>query len=1110
MTYQGVPTCFECRAQGHFKNNCRKLGNRNQGNINQGNQNQAGNGNVVARAYGVGTAGGNPDANVVTGTFLLNNYCALILFDTGVDKSFVSTAFSSLININPFTLDYSYDVELADGQIIRVNTIIRGCTLNFLNHRFNIELMPIELGSFDVIIGMDWLKTYQVVIVCDEKIVRVLFGNETLIIRCDESNNGTQLNLISCTKTRKYLLKGYPIFLVNITTKTIKDKSKEKRLENVPIVQDFSEVFLEDLPDSRGIHVDPAKIESVKDWASPKTLIEIRQFLGLSYYYQRFIDGFSKIAKPMTKLTQKKVMFDWGAEDFVAYCDALHKGLGAVLMQREKVISYASRQLKIYEKNYTTHDLELGAVVFALKIWRHYQYGTKCTVFTNHKSLQHILDQKELNMRQRRWLELLSDYDCEIRYHPGKANVVADALSRKERIKPLKVRALVMTIGLDLPKQILGDQIEAKKPENLKKEDVGGMLIENLKDPEKFKKEKLEPHTNGTLCLNNRKGVGYSVGYEYSLPSRDRWENERTIHTLEDMLRVCVIDFGKGWERHLPLIEFSYNNSYHASIKATPFEALYGRKCRSLVCWAEVRGAQLTGPKIIQETTERIIQIKQRLQAACDRQKSYANVRRKPLEFQVGDKVMLKVSPWKGVVCFGKRGKFNPRYIGPFKKCLSDEPLAIPLDELHIDDKLCFVEEPVEIIDREIKRLRQSCIMIIKVRWNSKRGPEFTREREGQFKQKYPHLFTNRASSSTTRSIRHEEDLKIKFLSKYYPLTRTAKKMKDINNFQQEPDETLYQAWERFRKLFMKRPQHYLTEIQEVILFYNRMDVPTRQILDSKGVIPSKTTADEKVAIQEMVEYLQKWHNGTSRTKGTKTSNGLAAIQVQLNNLGREIKKVNEKVYAAQVRCEQCKGPHYTRDYPLKEEGASVSVMPFSTYLNLGIGKFLFPVNFIILDMVEDVKVPLIIRRPFFSTAHAKIDVSKRKITLRVRDERIIFKSVKPTSSLIKKVYMLSFRERMELDLEVRLMEETLVLNRSLDPLYGDYIELNDLNVPLELRRDHVDDLLPTIKEVVENIDGYRWEILLLDNHSTKLYVWKQEVLSIQSIRAHDAACSTD
>ncbi|GJW51480.1 putative reverse transcriptase domain-containing protein [Tanacetum coccineum] len=231
----------------------------------------------------------------------------------------------------------------------------------------------------------------------------------------------------------------------------------------------------------------------------------------------------------MTKLTQKKVKFEWGdkqetafqllkqklcsapilalpegSEDFIAYCDASKKGLGAVLMQREKVISYASRQLKIHEKNYTTHDLELGAVVFALKIWRHYLYGTKCTVYTDHKSLQHILDQKELNMRQRRWLELLSDYDCDIRYHPGKANVVADALSRKEREPPLRVRALVMTISLDLPKQILNAQTEARKPENIKSEDVGGMLIENAKFPEAIREQKLEPRADGTLCLNGR------------------------------------------------------------------------------------------------------------------------------------------------------------------------------------------------------------------------------------------------------------------------------------------------------------------------------------------------------------------------------------------------------------------------------------------------------------------------------------------------------------------------------------------------------------------------------------------------------------------------------
>ncbi|GJS43331.1 putative reverse transcriptase domain-containing protein [Tanacetum coccineum] len=284
-------------------------------------------------------------------------------------------------------------------------------------------------------------------------------------------------------------------------------------------------------------------------------------------------------------------------------------------------------------------------------------------------------------------------------------------------------------------------------------------------------------------------------------------QSERTIQTLEDMLRACVIDFGSSWDRHLPLVEFSYNNSYHASIKAAPFEALYGRKCRSPVCWSEVGDSQLTGPELVRETTEMIVQIKNRLITARSRQKSYADVRRKPMEFQVGDMVMLKVSPWKGIIRFGKCGKLSPRYIRPFKiierigpmayklelpdklrgihstfyvlnlkKCLADENLVIPLEEIQLDDKLHFIEELVEIIDREVKQLKQSRIPIVKVRWNSRRGPEYTWEREDFFKRNYPHLFSsnqktrkrNRAPGRRSRAL-----LLFLFLSKVINFTFT-------------------------------------------------------------------------------------------------------------------------------------------------------------------------------------------------------------------------------------------------------------------------------------------------------------------------------------------------
>ncbi|GKB55015.1 reverse transcriptase domain-containing protein [Tanacetum coccineum] len=636
--------------------------------------------------------------------------------------------------------------------------------------------------------------------------------------------------------------------------------------------------FLGHVVNQNGIHVDPRKIEAVKNWKTPTTPSEIRSFFGLAGYYRRFIVNFSKIAKPLTSLTQKNQKYAW---DLVVYCDASNQGLGCVLMQRGKVIAYASRQLKIHEKNYTTHDLELGAVVFALKTWRHYLYGTKSVIYTDHKSLQHIFDQKELNMSQRRWIELFSDYECEIHYHPGKANVVADALSRKERLKPRRVRAMAITVHAGIREKIQVAQSEALKQDNIFMENLHGLdqemekredmywwpgmkrdiatyvskcltcskvkaehqrpsgLLQQPEIPEwkwdkitmdfitklprsksghdtiwvivdrltksahflaireDYSTEKLAKiyideivarHGVPVSIISDRDGrftsrcwqtvqkaLGTRLDMSTAYHPQTDGQSERTIQTLEDMLRACVIDFGGSWDVYLPLAEFSYNNSYHSSIRCAPFEALYGRKCRSPILWAEIGESSLIGPELVQETTDKVVLIKEKLKAARDRQKSYADNRRKPLEFEVGDRVMLKVSPWKGVIRFGKKGKLAPRYVGPFeilerigpvayrlrlpeelsgvhdtfhvsnlKKCLADASLHVPLNDIKIDKTLRFVEKPVEILDREVKSLKRSKIALVKVRWESKRGPEFTWEREDFMKTKYPELFVDR------------------------------------------------------------------------------------------------------------------------------------------------------------------------------------------------------------------------------------------------------------------------------------------------------------------------------------------------------------------------------
>ncbi|GJX80007.1 putative reverse transcriptase domain-containing protein, partial [Tanacetum coccineum] len=741
------------------------------------------------------------------GTFLLNNYYAYVLFDLGADRSFVSTTFSTLLDMIPDTLDVSYVVELADGRISETNTVLRGCTLGLLGHPFNIDLMPVELGSFDVIIGMDWLANHHAVIVCDEKIVRIPYEDEVLIVQGDRSDKGkkSKLSIISCTKTQKYIKRGCPIFLAQITKKETEDKSEEKRLKDMPIVRDFSEVFLEDLPglphmrqvkfqidlvpdaapvarapyrlaptelqelstqlqelsdkgiddlfdqlqgskvyskidlrsgyhqlrvqeedipktafrtryghyefqvmsfgltnapavfmdlmnrvckpyldkfviffiddiliyskseeehaehlklilellkkeelyakfskcefwlskvqflghviDSEGIHVDPAKIESIKDWASPKTPTEIRQFLEAAFQlFKRKL-----CSAPILDLPE-------GSENFVVYCDASRKGLGAVLMQREKVIAYASRQLKIHENNYTTHDLELGAVV-ALR--KEENYGTEdlCGMI---KKLEPRAD-GTLCLNGRSWIPCFGDLRTLIMHesHKSKYSIHPGSDKMYQDLKKLywwpNMKAEIATY---ISKCLTCARVKAEcqKPSGLlvqpvipvwKCENITMDFVTKLPKTSSGQDtiwEVVSRHGVPVSIISDRdskftshfwqslnKALGTQLDMSTAYHPHTDGQSERTIQTLEDMLRACVIDFRKGWDRYLPLVEFSYNNSYHNSIKAAPFEALYGQKCRSPICWAEVGDAQLTGPEIVHETIEKIIQIKKRI-----------------------------------------------------------------------------------------------------------------------------------------------------------------------------------------------------------------------------------------------------------------------------------------------------------------------------------------------------------------------------------------------------------------------------------------------------------------------------------------------------------------
>nr|GEZ20035.1 reverse transcriptase domain-containing protein [Tanacetum cinerariifolium] len=741
------------------------------------------------------------------------------------------------------------------NSLVEIDKVIKGCKLEIEGHVFDIDLIPFGHGNFDVIVGMDWLSNHKAEIVCHKKVVRIplLDGR---VLRVLEERPEEKARLL------------------------MSDKTRDKKQEEIVVVRDFSEVFSDDLSGLPPLWEIKFQIKlvpgTVRIAKSPYRLApsEMEEFSVNSMNYMTKIDlrsGYHQLRVhkddiPKTTFRTRYGHFEFAVMPFgltiapAIFMDLMNKVCRPYL---DKFLIVFIDNILIYSKTQEEHVEHLKHVINGNGI---YVDPSKIEAVRIGKPLELRLRSVRLSIRHR-WIQLFSDYDCEIHYHPGKVNVVVDALSRKKIVKPKRVRAMNITLQSSIKDKILAAQKEAvdesaglqKGLDEMTEQKSGGTLyyldriwvpfghdiiwviMDRLTKSAQFLPMHEDYKMDGLarLYLNEtvaRHGVPISIISDRDSRFTSRfWQSmqealgtrldmstayhpqtdgksKRTIQTLEDMLRACVLDFRGSWDVYLPLVEFSYNNSYHSSVRCAPFEELHSRKCHSPIMWAEVGEGQLIGPELYRrplrrslrlrtclrlhmikgvvhfgkkgklaprfvgpfeiteridlvayrlrlfeelngvhdtfhEATKKISQIKDRLKAAHDRWKSYADKKRKPLEFCVGEFVLLKVSPWKGVVRFGKKGNLAPRFFGPFeitkrigpvayrlrlpeefndvhdtfhvsnlKKCLADPKLQVPLDEIQVGAKLNFVEELVEILERELKKLKGSRLAIVKVR----------------------------------------------------------------------------------------------------------------------------------------------------------------------------------------------------------------------------------------------------------------------------------------------------------------------------------------------------------------------------------------------------------
>nr|GEZ73135.1 reverse transcriptase domain-containing protein [Tanacetum cinerariifolium] len=738
--------------------------------------------------------------------------------------------FSHLIDIKPVKLNSSYEVKLADEKVVSTKSVLRGCTLNLLDHLFDIDLMPIELATFDVIVGMDWLVERDALIMCGKKEVHVPYKNKTLVVKSDSSVSRLKKQLqdvpVICNFPEVFLddLPGLPpprqvefkielipdaapvacapYRLAPFELKELYDQLKELfekglirlssspwyghfefqvrsfRLTNAPVVfmdlmnrvckpylDKFVIVFIDDILiysknkedhekhlktilellkneklfvkfskcdfwlksiqflghviDINGVHVDPVKVEAIRNWFAPTTPMEVEAIrnwfapttpMEKKKKYEWGMEEEEAFQTLNQKLCSAPILaLPEGIENYIVYCDASLKGFGAVLMQREKTEAMKEENVKAENLRRLLKPIfkiySNGIRCFKGRIWLPLFGGIRDMIMDESLKSKYSIHPGSDKMYQDLkklywWPNMKADITTFVSKCLTCAKVKAEHqkpsdLLQQPKIHEWKWEKITMNFVSGLPRTPSGYDSIWVIIDRLTKSAY--FLLMKKKDSIK---KLAQQYMKEIVC---RHGVPMSI-----ISDRDKMDgqSERTIQTVKDMLRACVIDFGNSWDRNLLLVEFSYNNSYHVSIKAAPFEALDGRKCRSPVYWSEVGDSQLTGPELIRETTEKIVQIKNQLLTARSCQKSYADVRRKPMEFEV-------------------------------------------------DDKLDFIEEPMEIMDREVKQLKQIQIPIVKVRWNSRHGPEYTWEREDFFKRNYPHLFlSNQKSSKRNRAPR--------------------------------------------------------------------------------------------------------------------------------------------------------------------------------------------------------------------------------------------------------------------------------------------------------------------------------------------------------------------